>query len=179
MSGLNSAWQAAIFVMMIPFTFRAVLGVAIALMLLPLFFYYRNSRPKTDYASATGNITLLDKKYGSAPTGMTDPEKLRYIRVDGYPYVFEIFVGKDPGDITPEFEQIDSLRVGDNVTVYYYETDDARTTGVNRFAKFIDKDGKSYFEEGARLTLTFVMTGLCAALILGSWILYKKGKMPY
>jgi hypothetical protein len=164
--------------MIIPFNFRSVLAVALGLIGISLYFLYYNSRDKSEYSVVTGQITLLAQEYGRWP--IRNHGKFRYLQVEGYPYVFEIFIGKDPGDFSPKFEQIDSLKKGDIVSMYYYETDDTRAVELNRFAKFIDKDNRSFYEDGSSakaVTMFIVVVGVL--LVGGSALLWKKGKMPF
>ena len=79
---------------------------------------------------------------------VTNPDKHRYLKIDTYPYIFEIFIGKDVGDFKPKYEQIDNLKIGDKIHIYYDELIDTRLEKINRLAQFIDKDGVSFFERG-------------------------------
>ena len=162
----------------VPFTFRATVAFSIAMTGIVLFYLHKNAQEKSAYDSITGKIMMLEQRYDKWP--IRNVGKFRYLGIEGYPYVFEIFVGNEPGDFSPEFEQIDSLRVGDVVSIYYYETNDTRADRLNRFAKFIDKGSKSYYEDGdSGLTIGIVMVILMVVLVAGSWVLWKRGKMPY
>jgi len=55
------------------------------------------------------------------------------LQIEGYSYPFEIFVGKESADFKPKYEQVDNLKVGDIISVFYYETVDTQREGVNRF----------------------------------------------
>ncbi|MCU0443688.1 MAG: hypothetical protein MUE85_02140 [Microscillaceae bacterium] len=41
------------------------------------------------------------------------------LKVKGYPKTFELFIGKDFGDFSPEFEKIDDLKLGDKIDVFF------------------------------------------------------------
>lgn len=162
----------------VPFSFRGVLAFGVAMIGIMLYYMYKNTRERSTYDSITGPITFIGQQYDKWPR--RNLGKFRYIEVEGYPYVFEIFIGKDPGDFTPKFEQIDNLRTDDLVTIYFYETDDTEADRLNRFAQFIDKDQQPYFEKGnSDKLLIGLMIVLCVLLVGGSAVLWKKGKMPY
>ena len=131
---------------MIPFTFRAILAFSIAMIGIMYYKMYENVQDRSAFSNTTGIVIRLEQHYGKLP--MRNEGKFRYLQVKGYPYVFEIFIGKDPGDFTPTFEQIDSLRVGDLITIYYDEKDATHEERINRFASFIDKGTKNYYEKG-------------------------------
>lgn len=162
----------------IPLNLRGVIGTALAGSVLMLVFIKMNSKEKFEYESTIGQITYLDKQFGQLPT--RDLGKFRYLVVDSYQYPFEIFVGSEAGDFKPKFEQIDNLRLRDKVTVFYYQVENTKVEGVNRFVQFIDKDNVSYFERGdSSKTIGTVVISLCILLAIGGLVLWKMKKIGF
>ncbi|MEO6230574.1 MAG: DUF3592 domain-containing protein [Ferruginibacter sp.] len=162
----------------IPLNLRGIIAALILLIALMVFHIQMNSKQKFEYEKTTGQIVYLDKQLGKLP--ITNPGKYRYLKIQGYEFPFEIFVGNESGDFKPKFEQIDSLKVGDNVTVFYYQTNNTKEERINRFTQFIDKGDKSYFERGnSGKTVGFFVIFMCVFFILAAIILWKMKKIKY
>ena len=161
-----------------PHNLRGIIIIAILMAALMFWYIHMNSKQKKDYESITGQITYLGKTYKELPN--RDFEKYRYLKVRGYGYPFEIFIGKDRRDFKPKFEQLNKLKTGDTITVYYYETNNTIETGINRFVQFIDKKNQSFFERGdSSKTLGIIVIGLCGLLIILGIELYKRKKVSF
>jgi len=120
----------------------------------------------------------LDKELGTLP--VRHHGKYRYLEIDGYPYPFEIFVGNEPGDFKPKYERIDNLKQGDTVSIFYYETENTKNEGINRFIQFIDKDGQSFFERGnSNKLMGIAFIGLSIMLTVSGLVLWKLKKIPF
>lgn len=120
----------------------------------------------------------LNKHLGELP--FRDIGKYRYLMLQGYPFPFEIFVGKDPGDFSPKYDQIDNLRPGDVVSVFYYETEYTQEEKINRYIQFIDKGETSFFEQGdSQWTMAWVAVGLMCFVIAGAFALWKFKKIEF
>jgi hypothetical protein len=157
---------------------RGIIAISIVLMTMTIVYIQLNSKEKSEYEKHTGQITYLDKQLGNLPVRHLG--KYRYLKIDSYEYPFEMFVGNESGDFKPKFEQIDELKLGDTVTVYYYQTNDVTKKGINRFVQFIDKENVSYFERGnSQKTLGVVMISICVLLLIGGVILWKKKKIEF
>ena len=50
------------------------------------------------------------------------------------PLVFDVFVGQASGDFGPKFEQLDKLKIGEEITVYY---DDKTPLQKNQDLRFL------------------------------------------
>lgn len=160
----------------IPLNLRGIIAVSIALSIGMIFYIQMNSKKKFEYEKTAGPITYLDKQLGQLP--VRDMGKYRYLIVDDYEYPFEIFVGNESGDFKPKFEQIDNLKLGDTITVFYYQTEDTKNEGINRFIQFIDKKNDSYFERGnSSKTLGIVVISLCVLLAIAGVVLWKMEKI--
>lgn len=156
--------------MAIPLNLRGLIATSLGISILMIVYMRMNSKTKHEYSQSTGEVIYLNQELGNLP--LRDPGKYRYLQINGYDYPFEIFVGNESGDFKPAFEQIDQLKTGDKISVYYYETDNTYQEGINRFIQFIDKDGVSYFERGdSSKTFAFIVIGLCLLLTCGGIIL--------
>jgi hypothetical protein len=125
-------------------TVQGFFGI-VSILVLGFIISIRGYKEKKDFYQVTGIITSITRSipsYSNRHDG-----KIRYLQVKGHPKPFELFIGKDPGDFSPAFEQLDQLKAGDVITVYY---DEDELTGssiddVNRLAQFIDKNQQPYF----------------------------------
>ncbi len=123
---------------------KSIFGIS-TLLFLGVSAYLRTGLKKEEFQKITGRITYLEKAFQQFPT--RDIGKYRYIRLDNYPEVFEIFIGKDRGDFKPDFEKIDSLKVGDEITVYQ-DDEGIQRRSVNSIVSFIDRGNEAMFIRG-------------------------------
>lgn len=156
---------------LLPFKFRIVLTVFVILAIGSSYLLFQDTKEKSDYKQVTGSVFYFSDKYGTLPS--RDLGKYRYLQIEGYPYVFEIyFDGVD--------NKLNELKLGDLVTAYYYETGNTHKESINRFLQFIDKEGMEIYKRNSVMpTLGAVLIGLCVAFSILSYVLYRKGKMPY
>jgi len=153
---------------------RGVIFTSIIVFGLGIFVIINNSKEKSEYNKSTGTIEYFDKKFQNLPN--RDKGNYRYLRVDTYTYLFEIY---EPNS-EPTENKIDDLSVGDKIDIYYYETSDTRNIGLNRFAQFIDKEGQPYFiRNGFQKQLGFVIIGLCVLMNIMAFAFWKKGKLNW
>lgn len=155
----------------LPITFRVVVLSSIVLSIAFGALMWRDTKEKNDYYHLTGKVTYLEKKLGNLP--VRDIGLYRYLKIDSYKYPFEIYTDDQSA-------RMDSLKKGDIIIVYFYQTDDTVTTGINRFAQFVEKDGKIYFKNG-NLIVFVCFTIIVGLILLSIWayFLYKSGKIPY
>jgi len=131
-----------------------------------LYLYLNSLKAKTDYESVKGTIDYIGDSYEDCA-----PRATRYIHVTGYPEVFEVFIGKETGDFSPKFEQVDQLQVGDEIIAYHSEATPLQRNSDSRFNKnleFIDKNKVPYYIRGDKNRiggLLFMGTGIL--LLLG------------
>ena len=118
---------------------------SLILIVLSSLITIRGFKNKTDFEMVRGKVEYLhcgdfgtDCKYSN----------VRYLKVDTYSKEFRIFIGKETGDITPKFEQLDSLKAGDVINVYYDENFLQSSKKANKLVQYIDKDSKPYFIKG-------------------------------
>ncbi|MBK9759587.1 MAG: hypothetical protein IPO90_06375 [Flavobacteriales bacterium] len=82
-----------------------------------LFILRRGEAPRQEFQKVTGRITYLADV--SPDVKLRYNAKKRFLVVDGRPPVFELFIGMDAIDFSPDLQRIDSMQVGDTVDVYY------------------------------------------------------------
>jgi hypothetical protein len=155
-------------------SFSSVICACVFIFIVGSVSVYRNSLSKNSLMSTSGKIIFLDKNYQEWPIRNFD--KYRYIKIDNYRMPFEISIGKEWDDFKPKFEAIDKLSVGDQITIYYVKNESSK--GINQSVKFIDKDGKSYFERGSSGKMTGVFIILSSVIIaIASYYGYRKGHL--
>lgn len=153
---------------------RGMIFASIIVLGLGIFVTISNSKDKTEYEKSTGIIEYYDKEFQNLPT--RHKGDFRYLKIDTYPYLFEIY---EPNS-EPTKNTIDNLTVGDKIEIYYYETLDTRTSGLNRFTQFIDKNGQAFFiRNGFQKQLGFIIIGLSILLDIIAFVLWKKKKLKW
>ena len=162
----------------IPINVRGILAISVIIVIGAVWHIKANTKSRTEYQRITSEINYLGKTLGKMPH--RNIGKYRYLQLAGYVYPFEMFIGNDVGDFKPKYEQIDRLRIGDTITVYYYETDNTRDEQVNRFVQFIENDGTIYYERGnSARSVGIILIVLCLVLDIGSIILWKLKKIGF
>lgn len=133
----------------------------------------RGQKSKQEFYSVQGAIVGIEKTLEGYPN--RHEGKMRYLVVAEYPKPFELFIGKEAGDFKPAFEQLDMLRKGDIVTIYYDEETNTQTDdSINRLAQFIDKGQQPYFIRGNHDKYGGYAAIAMGALIGVSLLLLKK-----
>lgn len=136
------------------------------------YLLFRDQKPMADFDHVKGHITYMGYTHGNY---LSNP-KLHYIKLDTYDKTFEAFVGKDPGDFSPKFEILDSLKNGDEVIVYYDKTpfQSKYDPDLEKNVEFVAKNGKIYFEHGSK-DKYFAWFALGAGLVI-AFLLYMKNR---
>ncbi|MEP6512808.1 MAG: hypothetical protein ABJA79_02990 [Parafilimonas sp.] len=82
--------------------------------------------------------------------------------------------------ILNQFEQVDKLKIGESITVYYYETSNIDDDGINRNVKFIDENDDNYFEAGSsKNILGIAVIFICVLVMVWAYFLWKKNKISF
>lgn len=150
---------------------RGVIFASIIVLGFGIFVIVNNSKDKSEYDKSTGAIEYIDKEFQNLP--IRHKGDFRYLKVDTYPYLFE-------PNSEPTGKDIDDLKVGDKIDIYYYETSNTRNIGLNRFAQFIDQGGQPYFiRNGVQKQLGFIIIGLCVLMNIMAFAFWKKGKLKW
>ena len=159
-----------------PHNLRAVIAIALFLAAWFVWLMHLDSKPKKDYDAITGRIMFFDKQYQNLP--LRDFGKYRYLKIDSYTYPFEMYIDDESGNHNPKLEQVENLKAGDTITVCYYETDNTREVGINRFLEFIDKNKVQIFKRGnVSGVLGTIMLGACGLLIIVAIEFYKRKRL--
>lgn len=146
-----------------------ILLSAIGVFAFGIYLLVQNNIEKDEYNTETGTIKYIKSTHNSL-----HPRDHRYIHLDQSPFIFDVFIGKRRLDFSPTFEQIDSLEIGDSVTIYF--GDKPLTTGtsqlvINKTVQYIDKEDTSYFIRGKKdkyggyIFTTFGFSLLCLLFV--------------
>uniref|UniRef100_UPI00404A54C2 hypothetical protein n=1 Tax=Flavobacterium sp. TaxID=239 RepID=UPI00404A54C2 len=141
-----------------------------------IYLINRANKPKADFNKLSGKITHLVNELPGYDGGYDG--KSRYLQIENSNRIFNIFVGRESGDFKPEYEIIDSLKVGDIIDLYYDDNFQTKSDQVNNLTRYIDKNGKPYFIKGD-LDRSFGIFAIVISLlcIVALSILKKKGKI--
>ncbi len=151
--------------------FSVLTAILVVITIITGYFTYNNTRPEKDYPHITGQLTYLSEKMGNLP--YRDPGMYRYVKIKNYPYPFEVYADE-------EGKRMDSLKIGETVTAYFYETDNTREIKINRFLQFLEQDNKLYFKRRSFTeNLGYFMLLLAFGCFCLIYTLYKAGKIPY
>jgi len=116
----------------------------------------------------------IGKSYGNYPK--RHKGEFRYLVLSNYDYPFEIY---EPNSM-PSTSHLDSLSVGDSVTVYYFERDFTYRDGINKFAQFVDQGKvevfiRNDFQKQLGYGIMMMSIGL---MILAVWM-GSQGYLPW
>ena len=130
-----------------PIFIKAMLG-SVGIIVLGALLYLKSSKAKTEYEIVKGKIDYIDSSLENLR-----PRDHRFIHIEGEETVFDVFIGKQTGDFSPEFEKLDALNVGDEITLYH--SDDTpfqsnKDVRLNKNVEFIDKDNQPHFVRGTK-----------------------------
>lgn len=138
------------------------------------YLAFRGTKGKSEFHRADGRIIYIAQTYNRYP--VRNAGKYRYIAIDNYPAIFEVFIGHDAGDFSPKLEQMDALKQGDQVSIYFDEQHDNYDKELNRLLQYLDKDGKPYFVKGNEDMYggLFIITFCTATIMLLVYLKQKK-----
>lgn len=129
--------------------FKKSLFACIAIIGFGIYLSVRGSKEKTEFESVTGKIDYFNKTFQEI--NYRNKGNHRFIHIEEFPLIFDIFVGKETGDFGPKFERLDDLKIGDEITVYHADKtplQKSRDLRFNKTVQFIDKEGEAYFIRG-------------------------------
>ncbi|MCK8480632.1 hypothetical protein [Psychroserpens algicola] len=144
-----------------------------------IYIALRGTKAKTEFESVTGKIDYFDTTFQEIT--YRNKGNHRFIHIEDYPIVFDVFVGKETGDFSPKFEQLDQLHIGDEITVYHDDKTPLQLHSDLRFNKtvqFIDKDNVAYFIRGNKDKYGgYALIGLGFMFVVALLILKRLGKI--
>ena len=146
-------------------------------LLLCFISLYRNQKSKENFLHLTNKITNLSNSLDIQGHLNLNSEPIRYLKVKDYPKYFKLFIGEDIDGSKPFFQQIDQLKVGDTITIYYDENSLSNDINISHLVYFIYKDGKPYFIRGKQSTMAYYLIGICLSAITVSYFLKKTGRI--
>jgi hypothetical protein len=156
--------------------FSKSLGGIGLVIFLSVMLFLRADKDKLSFNKITGKVINIGSSISTLPN--LDPAKHRFLQLDNYEKVLQVFIGKDAGDFKPEFENIDKLQLGDTITVYYDENYKTEQDPINRLVYFIDKGDEPIFIKGTwEKGLAYFLFALCIALLTTIIYLKKIGKI--
>lgn len=158
-----------------PIFVKAVAAAGLCL-LFSFYLFHRATKNKRDFEQVTGVVEYIETSSPLSPNN--NPARYRFLKVEGYARPFELFIGKETGDFSPELERVDAIKPGDTVTVYYDENISIQHAPVNRLAYFIDRNTISLFVKGSwDKGMAYFISSF--SLVLFFWVLAlkKKGKI--
>ena len=156
--------------------FKSSVIILLGCIVFSLFYLHKLDQPKSAFKKIDGEIISITKTIENYP-GL-DSSKFRYIKLDSYEKPFQVFIGKSGGDFEPTLENINSLNIGDSVSVYFEESSKTRNAAVNNLARFIDKGNVPVFIKGDSIKkLIYGLIVFCILLIPGLAYLKYKGKI--
>lgn len=158
-----------------PIFIKSVVGLLFCFAI-GIFLIARANKPKADFQKLTGKITYLLNKLPNEEVRKEGKE--RYLQLENSDRIFNIFVGRDWGDFKPKFEIIDSLKIGDNIELYYDDNYTTESNQINNLTQYIDNNGKAFFIKG-KMDETFgkFLMGISTLGILVLFLLKRKGKI--
>ena len=143
---------------------------------LGVFIIARSEKSKSEFTKVSGRLISINNSNQFAPR--QDTSKFRYLLIDSYPKIFEIFIGKDFGDFKSKFENIDNLRANDDITIYFDNNFQTEDDPINRLTYFIDKGQERIFVKGTwEKNMGIFLTGLSLLIFVALLILKQKGKI--
>lgn len=159
--------------------FKKTLPICLLIVGFGIYLAIRGSKEKTEFNSITGEIDYFDKTFQER--NYRNKGNHRFIHIVDFPLVFDIFVGKESGDFSPKFEQLDNLNLGDAIAVYYDDKTPLQKNVDLRFNKtvqFIDKNGEAYYIRGNKDKYGgYLFIGIGIMLAISLVVLKKFGKI--
>jgi len=149
---------------------RVLLAIAVGIAIASLYYMFTNVKEKKDCQQKTGNIVFLNKQFLNLPK-KEDIGNYRYISINNYPFIFEL----KPAE---QSQKIDSLQIGDEITLFYTDFSETSNVNINRSLQFIKKNNKLYYKvSGNENTIGMIGIAIAFLLALVSFLLFKKGNI--
>jgi hypothetical protein len=160
----------------LPANFRSILFISIIPLLLGLYLLSVQFGDRNSFLQTKGRIVYLSDRIDKISDTLSG--KHRFLALDSYPYVFNLFIGKDFGDFSPKYENIDKLHLGDWVTVYYEHEPRYSDNKINYSAQYIDNASINFFERGGKAAYIGCFSIFTALLLVViGYYLKRKGKI--
>lgn len=150
---------------------KSIYGV-ITIITLSSYIFFRGIKEKKDFNKISGIVVYNDNSFEDWPN--RDFGKYRYLKIDNFQSMFQIFIGKDFGDFKPELELIDSLRIGDQIDIYYDTNEMESDSRINNLIQYIDKDSTPYFIKGNQDKIFGIILFVIGIVVLLTLLILKR-----
>lgn len=151
--------------------YQALFG-SIFITIFGIYLSIRGNKEKADFTQVTGTIDFYDINFDNLKK-----RDHRYIHLIEHPLIFDLFIGKETGDFSPKFEQLDKLKIGDKITIYHDNQtpfQKNRDLRLNKTVQFIDMNGQPYFIRGNKDKYGGYLLGTLGVILIFSLIALKK-----
>ena len=143
-----------------------------------IIFCKSDFKAKEDLTLIVGSVISIHNTFSAYPG--KDSSNFRYIKMLGYDKPFEVFLGKYKFDFSPQFQQVDRLKEGDEISLYYRKKWFPQSAPINNQVYFIDRKKEVIYIKGNHATIQLyialnILIGI-SVLIIVLALKYKKDK---
>ncbi len=142
------------------------------------YVFFPGSKNKANLRRVNGiSLKNSNKSYEGK-----DSFNYRFLEITNYKKPFEIFLGKESGDFKPDFQNVDVIKVGDSISIYYDESLHTRSSFVNNLTYFIDRNEEAIYVKGKSAAIKvyglLIFTILMSAIIIYLSMRFNKKVKP-
>lgn len=123
-----------------------IIGAVILCIVMGIYLINRSDKPRADFIHHKGRISYLlnvpPNKLNSDPR----PKNI-YLKIEGLDKIFELFIGTDKGDFSPEVNRLTEMSVGEEVEIFYEETYTTKREPVNGLLQYLDRSGQLIYHK--------------------------------
>ncbi len=125
---------------------QRAIGVGIVALVAAVYLFIRYHDDKSKFNHIQGRIEFLEKEWPGV--SRRDPEKYRYLKIEGYDRIFELYVDENRAESAHSAKHIDDLLPDDAIDLYYDDNFVTADKPINALTQFVEKDGQLYFRRG-------------------------------
>lgn len=133
------------------------------------YVFFPGSKNKSNLRRVDGMVVSL--KNSNKDYEGKDSFNHRFLEITNYEKPFEFFLGKESGDFKPDLQNVDVIKVGDSISIYYDESLHTRGSSVNNLAYFIDRNEEGIYVKGRSAAIK-VYGLLMFTILMSSIIIY-------
>ncbi|MDA9773403.1 hypothetical protein N9B82_00485 [Saprospiraceae bacterium] len=143
-----------------------IFGAVILFLIFGINLMNRNEKPREEFIYQIGTISYMSNINPFRPNSEPRPKDF-YLQLHEYERVFELFTGTDTGDFSPRINKLDQLSIGDEIEIYFEETNKTKREYVNRVLQYLDKDGELiYLRSNADKNIGYFLIGISGILLM-------------
>jgi hypothetical protein len=139
-----------------------LIGASLFAITTGLFVINKGLKNKDSFNKISGKVILLENNYMDIDERHVGKQK--FIQIDNYEEVFNVFNGKDFGDFKPDLDKLTELKIGDEVEIYFsFNPIETKKEPVNRHTQFIYKNNIPLYIKGSAdrpLGIFFIASGI-------------------